>query len=170
MRIHQNDPEEESEGSLDHIHPSELGRDLSCESVDSETSAGVESFQVDPSGIDEHSSLEPGIRYGGFRGERSPEDHTEVNVVPIPPLSCQEMDPSTSDQVLDRVPDELEIPDSNMPMSSVEESHNGCHQSRECVFGKCQCGPPTPDDSSEVVMPGAPKTLKHRLPQPNCRP
>ena len=156
MQIRQNDPGEESEESLAHTRPSEPGGDLA---YDSETSA----FQVDPSGIDEHSSLETGIRYGGFRGERSHEDHTQMKVVSIPLLSCQEMDPCTSGQVVDRAPDELEIPESNVLMLSIEESRDGCHQSRECVFGKSQCGPPTPDNSSEVEMPGAPKTLKHRL-------
>ena len=160
MQIHQNDPEEETEESLAHTRPSEPGGDLAYDLVDSETSA----LQVDPSGIDEHSSLETGIRYGGFRGERPHEDHTQMKVVSIPPLSCQEVDPCTSSQVVDRASGELEISDSNVPMLSIEESHDGCHQSRKCVFGKSQCGPPTPDNSSEVEMPGAPKTLKHQLP------
>ena len=159
MRIHQNDPEEESERSLEDTRPSEPCGDLACDPMDSETSA----FQVDPSGIDEHSSLETGIRYGGFRGERPREDHAQVTVVSIPPLSCQEVDPCTSSHVVDRAPDELKMSESNMPIS-IEESHDGCHQSHECVFGKCHCGPPTPDNNSEVEMPGAPKTLKHRLP------
>ena len=36
---------------------------------------------------------------------------------------------------------------------SIEESPEGHQGSSECVFGLSEYGPPTPDDSSEVLMP-----------------